>query len=408
MTFLLLNQTFHPDRMATAYYLTDAAQALVAQGHSVTVVTSARGYDDPTAEFETRETLSGIDIHRIRPLAFGKSSRWRRALDFASYLLLCALKLARMPRFDVVIALTSPPLISVLGAVVSRLRGSRFVFWVMDLNPDEAIAAGWLKPESFTARLLAWLLFFSFRSADQIVALDRFMADIIAGKGIDRRRIAVLPPWSHDVIRFDCCGRDAFRKARGWGGKFVVMYAGNHSPCNPLDTVIEAAESMRGDAQIEFCFVGGGSVFPAIQRDVALRLPNVVCLPHIPREELSAPLSAADLHVVTLGDAFRGLIHPSKLYNVLKVGGPVLYVGPEPSHVTDVARATGLATWRCAHGDVAGVVEAIRAARATTSGHSRTGAADRGMPFAADRLLPQFVKLVAESGGSSAPILEQA
>ena len=81
MRFLLLNQTFHPDRMATAYYLTDAAQALVAHGHSVTVVTSARGYDDPSAEFETRETWSGIDIHRIRPLAFGKSSRWRRALD---------------------------------------------------------------------------------------------------------------------------------------------------------------------------------------------------------------------------------------------------------------------------------------------------------------------------------------
>ena len=408
MTFLLLNQTFHPDRVATAQYLTDAAQALVAQGHSVTVVTSARGYDDPSAEFEARETWSGIDIHRIRPLAFGKSSRWRRALDFTSYLVLCVLKLARMPRFDVVIALTSPPLISVLGAVVSRLRGSRFVFWVMDLNPDEAIAAGWLKPESVTARLLAWLLSFSFRRADQIVALDRFMADIIAGKGIDRRRIAVLPPWCHDAIRFDRRGRDAFRKARGWDGKFVVMYAGNHSPCNPLDTVIEAAKSLRGDAEIEFCFIGGGSVFRAIQRDVAPRLPNVVCLPYVPREELSAALSAADLHVVTLGDAFRGLIHPSKLYNVLKVGAPVLYVGPEPSHVTDVARATGLATWRCAHGDVAGVVEAIRAARATTSGHSRTGAGDRAMPFAADCLLPRFVELVAESGASSAPILEQA
>jgi len=389
--------------VATAQYLTDAAQALVAQGHSVTVVASARGYDDTSAKFEARETWSGIDIHRIRPLAFGKSSRWRRALDFTSYLVLCVLKLARMPRFDVVITLTSPPLISVVGAVVSRLRGSRFVFWVMDLNPDEAIAAGWLKPESLTARLLMWLLSFSLRRADQIVALDRFMADIIAGKGIDRQRIAVLPPWCHDTIRFDRRERDAFRKARGWEGKFVVMYAGNHSPCNPLDTVIEAAKSLQDETAIRFCFIGGGSVFRAIKSDVAPRLLNVVCLPYLPREELSAALSAADLHVVTLGDIFRGLIHPSKVYNVLKVGAPVLYVGPEPSHVMDVARATGLSTWRCRHGDVAGAVEAVRTAKARTSEHFRIGACDRAMPFAADYLLPRFVELVTKSHASSAP-----
>src|SRR3989442_45835 len=402
MTFLLLNQTFHPDRVATAQYLTDVAQALVEQGHSVTVVTSARGYDDPSVAFKEHETWSGIEIHRIRPLALGKSSRWRRAVDFMSYFVLCVVKLARMPRFDVVIALTSPPLISVLGALVSRLQGSRFVFWVMDLNPDEPIAAGWLKRQSVTARVLARLLSFSLRRADQIVALDRFMADIIVRNGVDRRRIAVLPPWCHDAVRFDATGRNAFRAARGWDSKFVVMYAGNHSPCNPLETVIRAAESLQSDSGIVFCFMGGGSVFRAIQRDVEPRLANVVCLPYVPREELSAALSAADLHVITLGDAFRGLIHPSKLYNVLKVNAPVLYVGPEPSHVTDVARMTGLRAWRCAHDDVSGVLAAIQAARTSTV-QDRTGGDHLSMPFYAERMLPRVVELGTASaapGGS--------
>src|SRR6185295_8076850 len=173
--------------------------------------------------FSGHETWEGIEIHRIRPLAFGKSSRWRRFVDFMSYFVLCVAKLARLPRADVVIALTSPPLVSVLGAMVARLRGSRFVFWVMDLNPDEAIAAGWLKPRSVTARVLSRLLVFSLRHADQIIALDRFMADIIAGKGVDRRRIAVLPPWCHDAVKFDSGGRDAFRGAHAWDRKFVVM-----------------------------------------------------------------------------------------------------------------------------------------------------------------------------------------
>jgi glycosyltransferase involved in cell wall biosynthesis len=407
MTFLLLNQTFHPDRVATAQYLTDVARALVAQGHSVTVVTSARGYDDPGTAFPSRETWSGVEIHRIRPLAFGKSSRWRRAVDFMSFLVLCVVRLARLPRFDVVIALTSPPLISVLGAAIARLRGSRFVFWVMDLNPDEAIAAGWLKPRNLTARGLGRLLSFSLRHADQIVALDRFMADVIAAKGIDRARITVLPPWCHDAVRFDARGRDAFRAARGWDGRFVVMYAGNHSPCNPLDTVIEVAESLQADPGIVFCFIGGGTVFREIQRDVEPRLANVVCVPYVPRDELSAALSAADLHVVTLGDAFRGLIHPSKVYNVLKVSAPILYVGPEPSHVTDVANATGLTAWRCAHGDVSAVVAAIRAARAATSAADRFAADHPANPFDAERLLPRFVELVTASPTRSVPLLER-
>jgi colanic acid biosynthesis glycosyl transferase WcaI len=406
MTVLLLNQTFHPDRVATAQYLTDLAQALVAHGHSVTVVTSARGYDDPSVTFPEDETWAGIEIHRIRPLAFGKSARWRRAMDFMSYVVLCSVKLARMQRFDVVIALTSPPLISVLGAAVARLRGSRFVFWVMDLNPDEAIAAGWLKPHSVAARLLGRLLSFSLRRADQIVALDRFMADIIAGKGIDRRKIAVLPPWCHDAVRFDPAARNAFRAARGWDRKFVVMYAGNHSPCNPLETVIRAAKSLQRDRDIVFCFIGGGSVFRTIERDVAPRLTNVVCLPYVPREDLSAALSAADLHVITLGDAFRGLIHPSKLYNVLKVNAPVLYVGPEPSHVTDVARTTGLTVWRCAHGDVKRAVAAIRSAMLFAPDRSRR-AVGAPMPFDADSMLPRFVELVTASPTPSVPILEQ-
>jgi hypothetical protein len=132
-----------------------------------------------------------------------------------------------------------------------------------------------------------------------------------------------------------------------------------------------------------------------------------VCLPYVPREELSAALSAADLHVITLGDSFRGLIHPSKLYNVLRVGAPVLYVGPEPSHVTDVARATGLTAWRCAHGDVNGGVAAIRAAREAAAEHDRTDTGPQALPFDADRLLPRFVELATTSAAPPIPLLEQ-
>src|SRR5213593_1035086 len=183
MKFLLLNQTFYPDVVSTAQHLTDLALRLAERGHAVTVVTSRRAYDHPERKFPSHELWRGIRIYRVASTGFGKGAKWRRAADFASFTALCALRLARLPRHDAVVALTSPPLISFLGAWLARLRRSRFFYWVMDFNPDEAIAAGWLRPNSVAARLLDAMSRFSLRRAASIIALDRFMRDRILAKG---------------------------------------------------------------------------------------------------------------------------------------------------------------------------------------------------------------------------------
>src|SRR5260221_14269361 len=122
MRFLLLNQTFHPDVMATGQYLTELASCLVERGHEVTVITSRRAYDHPNKQFPKSETWRGIRICRIGSTGFGKSARWRGAADFGSFILLCALRLLFVPKPAAVVALTSPPLISFLGAWISKLR----------------------------------------------------------------------------------------------------------------------------------------------------------------------------------------------------------------------------------------------------------------------------------------------
>ncbi len=100
-SLLLLNQCFYPDVVSTAQHLTDLALELVEAGHSVTVVTSRRGYDDPSLRLPRRETWKGVSIVRIDSLALGKKSRWRRAVSFASFWISCLLALLRLPRHDV-------------------------------------------------------------------------------------------------------------------------------------------------------------------------------------------------------------------------------------------------------------------------------------------------------------------
>ena len=380
--------------MATAQYLSDLAVALAERGHDVTVIASQRAYDDPGRRFERNETWRGVRIQRLVTTAFGKGAKWRRAADFASFILTWCWQLLFVPKPDLVVALTSPPLISFIGAVFARWRGARFVYWVMDLNPDEAIAAGWLREGSFVARRLHWLSRFSFRHAEKIIALDRFMQRRIEAKGIVSEKIAVIPPWSHDqAVWFDTAGRSQFRATHGLTDKFVVMYSGNHSPCHSLDTLMGAAERLAGDERFVFLFVGGGSEWskikaragsratedrsqrtevggqksgdraqtsdlgppPSVPPSSIFHLPssNIICLPYQPLDQLAGSLSAADLQVVVMGDPFVGVIHPCKIYNILGVGAPVLCLGPSPSHLSEIL--SGLASEVCAtvaHGEV--------------------------------------------------------
>jgi glycosyltransferase involved in cell wall biosynthesis len=403
LKFLLLNQTFHPDVASTGQHLADLATGLVERGHEVTVVTCRRAYDDPTVLFASQETWRGIKIRRVGSTGFGKRTKWRRVIDCASFAVLGLVETSITGRHDVVVALTSPPLISLLGLLIARLHGSGFVYWVMDLNPDEAIAAGWLRSDSFGSRVLEWCSRLSLRSADRVIALDRFMFERIVGKGVAAKQISIVPPWSHDpCIGFDAEGRKRFRRQHGLDGKFVVMYSGNHSPCHPLDTALDAAQRLAHKREIVFCFIGGGTEFHRIQdlaRSTSLKQPkttskgfaprNILCLPYQPLNGLSASLSAADLHLVVMGDGFVGLVHPCKIYNILRVGAPLVYIGPRPSPLFEIlSGTTGSAC--ISHGDSDGLVRHIERVRSSAK-RCEDSTRSLASRFSKERLLPRLI-----------------
>ena len=407
MKFLLLNQAFYPDVVSTAQHLGDLAAALAEKGHEVTVITGRRAYDNPDKLFSARETWRGVRIFRVFSSRFGKKAKWRRAADFASFVASGCARIAFLPRHDIVVALTTPPLISFIGAWRAKLWRAKFCYWVMDMNPDEAIAAGWLRADSFAGRMLERMSRFSLRRADRIIALDRFMRDRIAAKGIAPGKVAVIPPWSLDGdVRFDAAGREQFRKAHGLQDKFVVMYSGNHSPVHPLDTLMAAAERLKDDKSIAFCFIGGGSEFRRVQRwaeewgkaESGKQKAEILCLPYQPLAQLSGSLSAADAHAVVMGDAMLGLVHPCKIYNILAVGAPVIYIGPKPSHVTEVLDQIGgdYPAIRVAHGAADILTEQIQDLQRKTAGSRRSLPTEVTAAFSKAVLLPELIAALEE------------
>lgn len=405
MRVLLLNQCFYPDHVATAQHLTDLALELVQSGHEVTAVASSRGYDDPTRRFPVREHWRGIDIHRIWTPGLGKQAKWRRLVDFATFWLNAARILLLLPRHDVTVCLTSPPLISTLGTVAAKLKGGTVIPWVMDLNPDEAVAAGWLKRGGVAERMLTLIQNWSFRQASCIIALDRFMARRLIDKGVHPDVIHTDAPWSHDqCVRFDVSAREAFRAKHSLTGKFVVMYSGNHSPCHPLDTVLAAAEVLKRDVDVHFLFVGGGSEFKKVQSfQKEKALSNITTLPYQPMEELSGSLSSADLHLVVMGEPFVGLVHPCKIYNILSLGIPLLFVGPEQSHGGDLARRLGDPGYArlAQHGDVERVVAEVREAARRGPQPPNPAAQALASEFSHSLLCPQLVEVITRASTTS-------
>lgn len=406
MRIVLINQAFYPDVVSSGQHLADLAVALAQKGHEVTVITSRRAYDNPAKLFPKSETWRGVNIRRVFNTGFGKRAKWRRAMDFLTFLISCCGRLCVTGRPDVVVALTSPPLVSVIAAAFARLHGAKFCYWIMDLNPDEAIAAGWLRSGSLAAKWLEVLSRFSLRHAAKIVVLDEFMQRRILDKQIPAEKVAVIPPWSHDAeVRFDAAGRDKFRQAHGLADKFVVMYAGNHSPCHPLTTVLAAAKELAARKNIFFCFVGGGSEQARVKKFAAEeRLANILCLPYQPLNQLAGVLSAADLHLVVMGDPFVGLVHPCKAYNLLQVSAPVLYVGPAPSHLSKILDTVKgelpCATARHGHPDE--VVKAILELemRIASIPRNRQDAVVAAGNFSMQTLLPRMVEAVEAARGS--------
>lgn len=217
-----------------------------------------------------------------------------------------------------------------------------------------------------------WRRFLDFASFSANFVLKLFLMpgfDVVVAltsppqKGIVADKVRVLPPWSQEHhAAFDEESRNKFRARHGLSENFVVMYSGNHSPCHPLDTLLGAALQLKDNDRIVFAFIGGGSELKKVQEFAGHFAPgNILCLPYQPIEHLGASLSAADLHVVVMGEPFIGILHPCKIYNILLVGLPFIYIGPRESHVTDIVQQNSLnGLARIAqHGDVAGLARQI-------------------------------------------------
>ncbi len=251
-------------------------------------------------------------------------------------------------------------MVGLVVGVAGLIRRVPIAYWAMDLNPDQLYALGKLKPTDHTAKLIESVNRFILRRSSLVITLDRFMGDALRRRGMRESRLLILPPWPHESHLHASAGPNPFIRRHGLEDKFVVMYSGNHSSSNPLETLLQASIAFKDDESVRFLWIGGGLQKPRVESFIQQhQLSNALSLPYQPLETLGHSLRAADVHVVSLGTAMVGVIHPCKIYGAMAVGRPVLFIGPNPSHIVDLLQQANFG-WQIRHGDVDGLVQLLR------------------------------------------------
>lgn len=359
-TLLVISQVYVPDPASVGQHMADAAAEMVRRGWRVKVLTANRGYDDPSLKYKKHEVIDGVEIRRLPLSSFGKSSIVLRLIAGTIFMALCIAHGLVTRGVACILVSTSPPMCSIAAIVLGFLKRSPIKYWVMDLNPDQMIELGKIAERSIPARAFNWLNRRILNYAADVVALDRFMAERINRKRDVTHKMSVMPPWPHEdrleVVRHS---ENPFRREHGLDGTFVIMYSGNHGFSTPVTTVLQAALKLRDIENLVFMFIGGGVGKKEVDETIAREKPrNIRSLPYQPFSGLRYSLSAADVHLVSVGNDVVGVVHPCKVYGAMAVARPILLLGPDPCHVSDIIREHNIG-WQIQHGDVDGAIATI-------------------------------------------------
>jgi colanic acid biosynthesis glycosyl transferase WcaI len=371
MKILLLNQFFRPDTAATGQLLSDVADHLAIEGHEVHVICGSAAYGSTPGAPRQGITMPGtaepnVKITRLANSAFSRNAAGR----IGSYLsfLFGALWHSLRDRPDVVMTLTTPPLLSLIGMAMQIFRGARHVIWEMDVYPDVAVDLGVLKEKGLATKVFGWLADLPRHRADKLIALGECMKTRLLTHGIAEEKIIVAENWS-DRDPSGKGGSDAVLPCPE--GSLAILYSGNLGMAHDVETIALAMAELNsgaglnekvvdGSREMRFVFGGGGSRYQWLQAFcLEHRLGNAVFMPYCDRAELLRRLESGHIGLVTQKNECLGSAVPSKTYGIMAAGRPLLFIGPKeatPARIIERYRCG----WQIECNDSQGLVQLLR------------------------------------------------
>lgn len=339
---LFLSQVFYPANNPSANYTYDVSSYLASLGYSVGVLCGEpkEYYNGPSVP--QKETVSGIDIQRLKYASFARSKKIGRIVNFLSFNSRVCLHIKRIKQYRCVVVYSNPPILPVAALLAKKLYGVDIIFVSYDVYPEIACAMDYISPNGMIAKIMKRINSKIFVKSSSVVAITNEMKNFLKNnrKVKEEDNICVIPNWAHEELVKTTNSQISLKDKFGIDEKsFVVAYLGNMGVCQSVETLIYSAKKLKNNNNIHFLFVGYGSKKPMIEKIVKEEnLNNISVGELLSPENFSAVVSSVSCAVVALEDGLCGTCAPSKYYSYLYAGKPVISIAEKNSFLAEEAQ----------------------------------------------------------------------
>ena len=332
----IVSELFYPNKTSTAYIMTELANYL-ASSYDVSVITTDIKYDNNvTHEVEKLE----YNVIRKKVGNVNKNSFFSRVKGAVGSSFVLAFELFKnVKKEDKVLVVTNPFLIIFFIAVIRVFKKFEYNLLVHDVFPENTIPAGLKSEKSFSYKLIKLVFDWSYRKADEWIVLGEDMKQLLVQKGVSDSSINIIPNWYDDDLILPDFNRSEYLGIPNLEQKVVIGFAGNIGRVQGLDDFLESFVKVN-DNKLVFVAVGDGAMIGFLKEKYGSK-SNIYFLGNRPRNEQSYFLNSFDISLVTLARGMYGLGVPSKSYNILKTGKPILYIGDSTSEIDLMIKKNG-------------------------------------------------------------------
>lgn len=331
-----VSEYYYPVVVTTGYYVTEIAEYLAAKGLNVGVITSNNTYfvSDVSSNL-VEEQYHGVNIYRKVHKQINKDDNKKRVLRLLSLSFsFLWMSIRRIKKGDQVIVLTNPAFFLLFMPLVRVITGCKYHFLVHDIFPENLASLGKVNQRGIFYRLLKSIFDMSYSKADSLISIGRDMSAVLKSKTKGKTSIGLITNWADvdEVVPAAKEATETYKKIKDFAeGHVLFQFAGNLGKAQGLDNVMDAISKVKSD-EARFLFVGAGAKLDDVNR-FADQNDKTVSLGLVIRAQQNDFLNACDIGIVTLADGMYGLGVPSKSYNIMATGRPILYIGEEDSEI---------------------------------------------------------------------------
>lgn len=360
-TLWVISEPYYPEETSTGYYLTRIAEGLVNK-FDVKVICGQPNYAARAIRAPKHETHKNVEIFRAAGTRMNKNVVVRRLVNMATLGTSIFFKaLFHFKKGDRVLVVTTPPSLPFIAALAALSRGASYTLLIHDNYPEILIAAGKTHEDSFLTNFVGFCNRWLYKYAAKIIVVGRDMHELVTKKtaGLDVP-VITIPNWAElESVSPQPRSGNKLLENLGLSEKFVFLYAGNMGHPNDLESIVRCAEMLSDKQEIHFIFLGTGVKKPWLESEAKKKnLANVTILDPQPRSEQIVFLNACDVALVSLVSKMWGVSMPSRTYNILAAGKPILALTEENSELARVVEEDEIG-WIVRPGDLEALLQTV-------------------------------------------------